>query len=139
MKKNNAHAYMKNHFTSMSPGQIVLALYDGAISALDHGTEAFNDGDVARRGSAITKAIAILGELQVALNREAGPHEELATSLDALYHYMIHELSNANLQDKPQPLLECKDLLSGIRDAWAQMLQSLNEEEATANPSTSFA
>ena len=139
MKKNNARAYMQNHFTSMSPGQIVLALYDGVISSLVLAKEAFADGDIARRGTAITKAIAILGELQVALNRQEGAHQDLATSLDALYHYMIHELTSANLKDDPRPLDECKELISGIRDAWAQMLQTLNEEEALANPQSSFA
>jgi len=135
MKKGYTQAYMENHFTSMSPGQIVLALYDGAISAMDHAVEAFNDGDFARRGTAITKAVDILGELQVALNMTEGPQQPLAVSLDALYHYIIHELTISNMKDDPSSIPECKRLISEIRDAWAQMLKSMVEEAAPAESS----
>jgi flagellar protein FliS len=139
MKKKNALAYLENHFTNMPPGQVVLALYDGTLAALQHAMDAFDEGDVARRGAAITKAVAILGELQVALNLEEGPHQPLAVSLDALYHYMMYEISNANMHDKREPLAECSELISGIREAWSKMLVTLSEEEAVdRDPETNY-
>lgn len=55
------------------------------------------NGAIADKGMAISKAIAIIQEgLRLSLDKDKGG--ELAANLDALYDYMGHRLLQANLR-----------------------------------------
>ncbi|SMC23458.1 flagellar protein FliS [Andreprevotia lacus DSM 23236] len=100
-----------------SPGRLIVMLYDGAIKAAQLGKFHMQNGDIPAKGAAITRAIAILDEgLRLALDREKGG--ELAENLDALYIYMLGQLFEANLSNRPELLDEVVTLLTQLREAW---------------------
>jgi flagellar protein FliS len=126
-----------------APGQLVLMLFEGAIRFLDRARTGFGIDDPATANEAINnniqRAQQIIHELNMALNvREGG---ELAETLRALYAYMDRRLSESNLRKSETELLEVRERLLVLRDAWDQMLKNRASEapEAPASLALSFA
>jgi flagellar protein FliS len=117
---------------SASPGQLVLMLFDGALRFMEAAATSFDEEDFIRRNERIhnnlTKAQAILTELQATLDLKAGG--EFGTTMFRLYDYMQEQLRLANWNKEPQPLHVVQRLLGEVRDAWAQML----EQSSTTRP-----
>jgi flagellar protein FliS len=100
-----------------SPHRLVVMLYQGSRQAIAQARMHLQQGNIAARGEAITKAIGIIESgLQQALNKEAGG--EIAARLDALYTYMSHRLLQANVQQSEPMLVEVDGLLATLEDAW---------------------
>ena len=76
-------------------------------------------GDLALKGTALSRALAILSELQNTLNLAEGG--DVAARLDALYAHMAERLIDANVQRSADPIREVVALLRTLRDAWAQI------------------
>lgn len=103
-----------------SPHRLILLLFDGAIKAIGKAQFHLNTHNIAEKGLAITKAIAIIDEgLRLSLDVKAGG--ELAEDLNALYEYMCYRLFQANLNNDVQGLEEVTGLLVGLRGAWASI------------------
>lgn len=103
--------------TAASPHQLIVMLFEGALLAVSTALQRMHAGDIAQRGQAISKAIAIIDNgLRASLDKDAGG--EIAKSLDALYEYMSHRLVLANLKNQPEMLEEVYRLLSELKTAW---------------------
>lgn len=102
-----------------SPHQLIVMLFDGALSALLRARILMNQGNIAGKGLAISKAINIIDNgLKNGLNHEQG---EIADNLAALYDYMKRRLMQANLHNDVAALDEVSGLLENIADAWRQI------------------
>ncbi|TDN67934.1 flagellar export chaperone FliS [Paraburkholderia sp. BL10I2N1] len=100
-----------------SPHRLIAMLYQGARKAIALARMHLQQGNIAARGEAITKAIQIIGGgLQEALNVEVGG--EIAERLDALYRYMTRRLFEANLKQSEAMLVEVDGLLATLEEAW---------------------
>jgi flagellar secretion chaperone FliS len=117
-----AEAYRQTHVQSRSPLELIVMLYDGALRFLRDMATAMEHGDLVAKRDALSRALAIIAELQGTLNVEQGG--ETAASLDRLYTYMIERLSEANIQLKPAPVHEVIRLMTELREAWAQAAQA---------------
>lgn len=103
-----------------SPHQLIVMLFDGALSALLRARILMNQGNIAGKGLAISKAINIIDNgLKNGLNHEQGG--EIADNLAALYDYMKRRLMQANLHNDVAALDEVSGLLENIADAWRQI------------------
>lgn len=119
--KNGANAYarvgIETGVTAASPHQLIVMLFEGALVAVSSALQHMQTGDIAQRGQAISKAIAIIDDgLRASLDKEAGG--DIAESLDALYDYMSRQLLLANLKNQPEMLQEVYRLLSELKAAW---------------------
>ncbi len=117
-----AEAYRQTHVQSRSPLELIVMLYDGALRFLRDMAAAMERGDLVAKRDALSRALAIIAELQGTLNIEQGG--ETAASLDRLYTYMIERLTEANIQLKPAPVHEVIRLMTELREAWAQAAQA---------------
>ncbi|MBE9608826.1 flagellar export chaperone FliS [Chitinilyticum litopenaei] len=100
-----------------SPHRLIILLYDGAIQSVTLARMFMENGSIAEKGAAISKAIAIIEDgLRLSLDRETGG--ELADNLDALYEYMSHVLLEANLHNRLDSLDQILILLKDLREAW---------------------
>lgn len=103
-----------------NPHRLILMLFDGAISAVSLARIHMEANEIAQKGSAISKAIDLISNgLAASLDKEAGG--ELAERLAALYDYMAQRLLFANLKNSVAALDEVSELLTSLRDAWAQI------------------
>lgn len=127
MMNNPAQSYAKvgieSAVSTADPHRLILMLFDGATVAISLARIHMENGQIADKGAAISKAIDLITNgLAASLDKEAGG--ELAERLAALYEYMAQRLLFANLKNSVAALDEVTDLLSGLRDAWAQIPNS---------------
>jgi flagellar protein FliS len=101
----------------MSPGQMIVALYDRVLLDVERGTTAIGAGDVFGAHSALVHAQDIIDELLVTLDVKAWTG---AAGLAALYRHIKDELVAANVNKDIAPLHACRDLLVPLRDAWRE-------------------
>lgn len=103
-----------------NPHKLILMLFEGAQLAIRAAGLHMREGNVQAKGTAITKAITIIGSgLKAALDAERGG--EIAMQLDALYDYMCQRLFVANLKNRPEILEEVSALLAELHSAWKQI------------------
>jgi len=110
--------YIENQLTTASPAKLLLMAFDGAIRFGRIARQKMEARKLDEQSENIRKTQSILVELMNALNHEANP--ELARRLDALYTYMFDRLTHANIHDDLKALDEVLDILSQLRDTWAQ-------------------
>jgi flagellar protein FliS len=100
-----------------SPHRLIVLLYQGARQAIAQARMHLQQGNVAERGMAISKAIRIIESgLQQSLNRDVGG--EIAERLNALYSYMARRLLEANIKQSETMLVEVDGLLATLEEAW---------------------
>ncbi|KKB04281.1 flagellar export chaperone FliS [Pantoea anthophila] len=108
---------------SASQQQLVVMLFDGALSALIRARLFMQDGNIEGKGTSISKAINIIeAGLKEGLAENSG--DELADNLLDLYNYMTRRLLQANLHNDIEAVGEVEGLLRNIADAWKEVVQS---------------
>ncbi len=114
-----AQAYATTQISTASSVQVVVLLYDGAISSMklaQEGIVALNFHDKARF---LDRALRVVGELSASLNMEEGG--VVAKDLRRLYEYIQFELTQANLKNEPGRLEAPIRCMSVIREAWQDL------------------
>jgi flagellar protein FliS len=122
--RNAAHTYanvgLETGVVAASPHRLIVMLYEGAELAVRMAIKHMNEGDIARKSAAITKASTIiLDGLRAALDTKQGG--EIAQRLDALYDYMNKRLLLAHIKNQTAPLEEVLGLLQELHGAWKQI------------------
>jgi flagellar protein FliS len=103
-----------------SPHQLILMLYDGAITAVTATQQNLQLKNTEAKGQAASKAIAIIRDgLAASLQQSIGG--ELANNLSDLYQYMEQRLFQANLNNDHEGLEEVRLLLLQLKSAWQSM------------------
>ncbi|ELW1648849.1 flagellar export chaperone FliS [Enterobacter oligotrophicus] len=105
---------------SASQQQLVIMLFDGALSALVRARLFLQDGNIPAKGQALSKAINIIENgLKIGLVEENG--DELTQNLIALYAYMVRRLLHANVNNDASAIEEVETLLRNIADGWKEV------------------
>jgi flagellar protein FliS len=105
-----------------SPVELVVMLYDGALRFLGQAREAIERRDVRAKGEALSRVIAIVGELQATLDMEQGG--EVAASLHRLYAYVMDCLVAASVNRDVVPLDDAARVLATLREGWAGLAKA---------------
>ena len=120
---NPYQAYEEGSVASEHPLRLVVALYEGALGAVQNAGRCLESGDIAGRSKAVNKALRILTELLVSLDDEKGG--EISLSLKRLYGYMQTRLLEAHVRQSIAPLREVEKLLATLTEAWRGASNSL--------------
>lgn len=113
-------AYVQTQFTTVNQGELLLMLYDGTLRFLGQARERMAAGDVAGKGMLISKALDVINELAASINQEVGG--ELARNLHQLYLMCSAKLLRANLRQDVSLVDEVANIITGLRDAYAQIM-----------------
>ena len=124
LMSNPAAAYSKagveTQVDTANSHQIVLMLFDGALSSIATASLHMRAKKISLKGEAIGKAIEIIDRgLRACLDHKAGG--ELAEKLSALYEYMCTRLLYANLNNDQKALDEVSVLLKELRGGWEEI------------------
>lgn len=112
-------AYRQNSVETATPGQLVVMMYDGVLTALDKAEGALLDRpDIELCHKEFTRAQAIIMELLATLDMSAG---NVAHSLASLYEYSHNQLVKANVGKSFGPAKPVRDIFADLRDAWVQV------------------
>jgi flagellar protein FliS len=114
-----AQTYIQTQVNSRSPLELVVMLYEGLIRFTTEARGAIERRDLAAKRTAMSRALAVLSELQSTLNMNDGG--DLARSLDGLYSYMNARMLDASMQNDVVPLDETLKLAGTLREAWIEI------------------
>ncbi len=114
--------YTEMEIRTASPEMLVVKMYEGAIRFTRRARESHNAGRVAERGAAISRALAIVSELQNCLNFDQGG--EISRNLESLYLFVTDRLLEANMRGRAEALEEALGVLGTLSEAWVEIARS---------------
>jgi len=123
MRRQSAQAYsnvgLETQVLSASPERLITLLFDGALSAIAKARLHLQQGNIAERGMAISKAIDIVDSgLKASVDMDAGG--ELAKNLVLTYELILRHLMQANLNADDEKLALAETLLRDLGSAWRE-------------------
>jgi len=130
MRSKAYPSFLDEEVLSASPVKLIELLYRGALEAIGSARRYLRQGEIRARSRAISKAMAIVTELLLSLDQEAGG--ELSRSLAQLYRYVEKLLIEANTEQREAPLITAEHLLATLLEGWQTL--SRDEAERPAQP-----
>jgi flagellar protein FliS len=129
-------AYTQVDVETASQGKLIVMLFNGAIKRAEEAKRQLLRNNRQEVHNNLIRAQDIVAELRGALNMKAG---EIARNLDRIYEYFQHLLVQANIKKQAEPITECVELLTVMRDTWEEVFASLAKEgPAVPNSSPSI-
>lgn len=125
-------AYFETRILSADPIELVQILYEHAILAVADARRHLAAGDIAARSKAVSKCVAILGELTGSLNHEAGG--ALSQELERLYKFAEAQLTLGNLEQKDAPFASVEAILRTLAEGWNGLRASAIAEVREIRP-----
>lgn len=114
-------AYRESSVMTASPAQLVVMLYDGANRFLRQAELAGEEGAWSHAFDRLARADAIVDELLVTLDREAG---EIAERLQGIYVFCKRLMIEARLERDAERIRRTAGLLAELRESWAKIAAS---------------
>ena len=119
---NPTAQYQQQSILTAPPGRLVVMLYDGCLRFLFQSAYAMREGDKTNSQDRMRRAEAIIDELTVTLDHERGG--EIAGRLQGIYAFCRKHLIEASIEQNPAKIEEVSELLTELRDAWAEIADS---------------
>jgi flagellar protein FliS len=117
--------------STSTPGELLLALYSGLFRFLKQARMLLEAKQRGRAAELVSKARAIICELDLALDHEVYP--ELCQNLTALYGFCLDRLRVATREDSTQALDEVIRVLSPLYQAWQLAVPKATIEQGRAD------
>jgi flagellar protein FliS len=111
-----AQRYNQVRMTTSTPGELLLALYDGLFRFLNGAKICLERKEMPRARELLSKSYAILSELYIALDHSHAP--ELCANLEALYGFCMDRVMGASRKGLSEPIDEVVRVLTPLREAW---------------------
>lgn len=124
----SAEVYRQQQVMTATPEALTLMLYNGAIKFINESIEASKKKQYEKANTSCIKAQNIISEFRLTLKMEY----EISKNLLALYNYAYDRLVEGNMNEDITKLEEAKDILSELRDAWAQAMKAVKNEKGGA-------
>ncbi len=112
-KYRNANA---DNVADADPHQLISIIFKHILANIAIASGAITRNEIENKGKCLTKAIALVGELQDSLDMEKGG--EISSGLFDLYDYIVRCLVQANLENDSEKLEEVKGLITEIKEGW---------------------
>ncbi|MCX5846817.1 MAG: flagellar export chaperone FliS [Deltaproteobacteria bacterium] len=122
MHTNGGGAYQRASVITADPKRLVLMCYEGAIRNLKIAKAKYVSRDYEEKARALIKAQDFICALNSALDFEKGG--EIASNLQALYNYMMHHLTEADLKKDLKAMDHIIWMLVELKSAWEEILTS---------------
>lgn len=131
-RRSGARAYAKvsveSEVISASPVQLIVMLFDGALSAIRSSRLNMVNGHVEEAGNQISKAIDIVNEgLLGSLDQSKNP--DISASLAQLYHAVTRLLYEANRHQDVEKLDQAYRIIDELGSAWREISQKSGESQ----------
>ena len=110
------NAYLNNHYEGMSPEQLILLLYKGALSRLKLAREGIKENNAKKRGENISKVIAIVSELNASVDPTM--NDESTQFLRGLYVAILAELPKVSLNNDIKTLDRANAYIQELKEIW---------------------
>jgi flagellar secretion chaperone FliS len=125
-----AARYKQVQQNTLTPGELLLALYDGLFRFLNGAKYSLSKGEVTKARELLCKAHAVVSELYVALDHKTAP--DLCANLASVYDFALARMTDANRQANEQHVDEVIRVLTPLREAWQQAVPQAIMEASRA-------
>ena len=112
--------YRHNEIATSSQGKLIIMMYEGAVKFVNLAIEGVDNKDLSKKGIYINKTHDIINELSLALDMKGGG--EVAQKLEALYQFILHQLTLANFKSDRKPLESILKVLIPLLEEWTELL-----------------
>jgi flagellar secretion chaperone FliS len=116
--------YLESRVLAGDPVELIHLLYEHAEMQVKLARAALQSGNIADRSQAITKALAVVGELEGSLDHSTGG--SISQNLARLYQYIRKRLVDANLKQDGAALGEVGSLLRTLDEGWTAMQHAVS-------------
>lgn len=116
MAVNPYQKYKEESVLSMTPGEMVVRLYDEVIKQLNVAVIAIGQKDYQKVNTSLQKSQRIVTYLKETLNYDY----EISKNLSSLYDFYLDRIIKGNIKKDEKPIMEIIPLISEMRDAFAQ-------------------
>lgn len=128
MYRTGCNAYRQSAGNAVEDNRVVLIrLYDGAIRFIANAKRGISMHSAKIRGENISKAMAIVTELNCALDMDKGG--SLSEQLRNLYRFVMMELTVGNLKNDPQALEQAETILLTLKEGFET---AINQQKSAA-------
>jgi flagellar protein FliS len=128
MFETAASRYTQIRDTTATPGELLLALYDGLFRFMNGARACLQNNDLTRARELLSKAYAITSELYMALDYAASP--DLCEKLEGLYGFAMDRITAASRKGDINMLEEAIRVLTPVREAWSVAVPQAHRELA---------
>lgn len=132
MNQQAAQNYLRTKVLTATPEQLQLMLFDGAIRFAEQGKAALLKKDWETSHAALTKAQAVVNELNGSLKHDIYP--ELCGKLASLYNYAYRNLVDANIHHNTEPVDEAIKVIGYQRESWVLLMQQTQQAKSATMP-----
>ncbi len=126
-----AARYTQVRNSTSTPGELLLALYDGLFRFLNGAKACIENKQMPRARELLSKCHAILCELTIALDHSLAP--ELCGQLEGLYSFCIDRVQMASRKSNVTAIDEVTRVLTPLREAWAVAVPKAIQEAHAAS------
>jgi flagellar protein FliS len=139
MSVNRLNAYKQTSVKTASQGRLVVMLYDEAIKQKDIARDELSKDKkhFDKIHNAISKTQDIITELMASLDFEKGG--EISRNLYNLYMFFNRQLVQANISKNIQPLIEVRQFMSDLREAWVAIEGTIVNQNPNINSGVNIA
>lgn len=116
MTTNPYQAYKQQSVMTMTPGQMLIAVFDELIKQLSLAQLAFENSDIAEINRTLQKSQHIISELKASLNFDY----EISNNLNDIYNFFNRVIINANIKKDPSEIAEVIGMIQELRDAFSE-------------------
>lgn len=116
MTTNPYQAYKQQSVMTMTPGQMLVAVFDELIKQLNFSRIAFDNNDIAEINRSLQKSQQIINELKSSLNFDY----EISNNLNDIYNFFNRAIMNANVKKDSSQIEEILSMITDLRDAFSE-------------------
>lgn len=116
MARNPYESYKKQSIMTMTPGDMLITLYDEILKECTAGKIAIAKKNYTEVNRALQKVQRILNHLKTTLDFKY----EISESLSSLYDYFIRQVMEANIKKDAALLDEVMPMIKDLRDTYSE-------------------
>jgi len=116
MTTETTSTYLEERILSATPLELIEILYDAAIDRVRTARLHLQAGDPMARSHDVSKALAILSELTLALDGKEA--KDSAATYSAIYLYLQKRLTEAHAQQSDTIFAEVEEMLGSLAENW---------------------
>lgn len=116
MMTNPYQTYKQQSVMTMTPGQMLVAVFDELVKQLNISLIAFEKKDISEINRSLQKSQHIVNELKGTLNFDYS----ISNNLNDIYNYFNRVIINANVKKDSSEIKDVLQMVTELRDAFSE-------------------
>lgn len=110
------NSYLNTQYEGMSPEQLILMLFKGALDRLKLVKQGIQENDIKKRGENLSKVIAIISELNSSVDSKM--NDESTQFLRGLYSAILVELPKVSINNDIKIVTRTELYVTKLKEIW---------------------